>query len=71
MVAHKSAPIDWETLLAGITHGKTLVEYGADRRIFDQGQPADSIFYVRKGKVQALGYIPTRQGSDRRHPERR
>ena len=52
MVAHKSAPIDWETLLAGITRGKTLVEYGADRRIFDQGQPADSIFYVRKGKVK-------------------
>ena len=52
MVAHKSAPIDWEALLAGITRGKTSVEYGANRRIFDQGQPADSIYYVRKGKVK-------------------
>ena len=46
------APINWEALLAGITRGKTVVEYGADRRIFDQGQPASSIYYVRKGKVR-------------------
>jgi len=48
----KSAPVDWEALLAGITRGKTVVEYSVDRRIFDQGQPADSIFYVRNGKVK-------------------
>jgi len=48
----KSVPVDWEALLAGIARGKTVVEYGADRRIFDQGQPADSIFYIRKGKVK-------------------
>ena len=52
MAIKKSEPVDWEALLAGITRGKTVVEYGADRRIFDQGQPADSIFYVRKGKVK-------------------
>jgi CRP/FNR family cyclic AMP-dependent transcriptional regulator len=52
MANNKSITIDWEALLAGITRGKTVVEYGADRRIFDQGQPADSIFYVRKGKVK-------------------
>jgi len=52
MPIKKSEPVDWEALLAGITRGKTAVEYGADRRIFDQGQPADSIFYVRKGKVR-------------------
>ena len=52
MVTKKTEPVDWEALLSGITRGKTVVEYGADRRIFDQGQPADSIFYVRKGKVR-------------------
>jgi CRP/FNR family cyclic AMP-dependent transcriptional regulator len=52
MPIKKSEPVDWEAMLAGITRGKTVVEYGADRRIFDQGQPADSIFYVRKGKVR-------------------
>jgi CRP/FNR family transcriptional regulator, cyclic AMP receptor protein len=52
MVIKNSKPVDWEALLSGINRGKTVVEYGADRRIFDQGQPADSIFYVRKGKVR-------------------
>jgi len=52
MANNKSITIDWEALLAGITRGKTVVEYSADRRIFDQGQLADSIFYVRKGKVK-------------------
>jgi CRP/FNR family cyclic AMP-dependent transcriptional regulator len=52
MATNKSVPVDWEALLAGITRGKTSVEYGSDRRIFDQGQPADCIFYVRKGKVK-------------------
>jgi CRP/FNR family cyclic AMP-dependent transcriptional regulator len=48
----KSAPVDWEALLAGISRGKTLAEYSPNCRIFDQGQPADSIFYLRHGKVK-------------------
>lgn len=48
----KNTPVDWEVLLAGVRHGKTLAEYGPERRIFDQGQPADSLFYLRKGKVK-------------------
>ena len=58
MTTKKSAPINWEVLLAGITLGKTIVEYDADRHIFDQGQPADSIFYVRKGKVKLAVVSP-------------
>jgi CRP/FNR family cyclic AMP-dependent transcriptional regulator len=52
MGTKKSAPVDWEALFAGITRGKTAVEYSADCCIFDQGQPADSIFYLRQGKVK-------------------
>jgi CRP/FNR family cyclic AMP-dependent transcriptional regulator len=52
MPTKKSGTVDWEALLAGIGRGKTNLEYGADRRIFDQGQPADSIFYIRKGKAK-------------------
>jgi CRP/FNR family transcriptional regulator, cyclic AMP receptor protein len=48
----KSAPFDWEAVLAGISRGKTTAEYGPERRIFDQGQPADCIFYLRQGKVK-------------------
>jgi CRP/FNR family cyclic AMP-dependent transcriptional regulator len=60
MPAKKSVPVDWEALLSAITRGKTVVDYSADGRIFDQGQPADSIFYVRKGKVKLS--VVSRQG---------
>jgi CRP/FNR family transcriptional regulator, cyclic AMP receptor protein len=52
MSPKKSEPVDWEALLTEIGRGKTAVEYGVGRRIFDQGQPAESIFYVRKGKAK-------------------
>ena len=52
MPSRKREPVDWESFLDGIGNGKSAVEYGADRRVFDQGQPADSIFYVRKGRVK-------------------
>jgi CRP/FNR family transcriptional regulator, cyclic AMP receptor protein len=52
MAEKKSQPVDWESLLAGIVRGKTVIEYGANRNIFRQGQPADSLFYLRRGKVK-------------------
>lgn len=52
MPTKKGVSVDWESLLAAITLGQTAKKYGADRRIFDQGQSAESIFYIRKGKVK-------------------
>ena len=52
MLDKKDQPIDWESILTGIFHGKTVVEYNKNRDIFRQGQPADSLFYLRKGKVK-------------------
>jgi CRP/FNR family transcriptional regulator, cyclic AMP receptor protein len=48
----KTKPVDWEALLNGIFRGKTVIECGADRVIFRQGQTADSLFYLRQGKVK-------------------
>ena len=48
----KAQLVDWEALLAGISRGKTVLEYGANRTIYRQGDPADSVFYVRRGKVK-------------------
>jgi CRP/FNR family transcriptional regulator, cyclic AMP receptor protein len=52
MTNKKSQPVDWEALLAGISQGQTTIEYGANRTIFWQGKPADSVFYLRRGKVK-------------------
>lgn len=42
----------WETFLTGISAGKTVLEYRANRNIYTQGQPADSIFFLARGKVK-------------------
>ena len=58
----KSPPIDWEASLAGVSRGKTTAEYGPERRIFDQGHPADSLFYLRQGKVKLS--VISKQGKE-------
>jgi CRP-like cAMP-binding protein len=52
MARTKSQPVDWKAFLAGFAGGKTDIEYGTNRNIFCQGQPADSVFYLRQGKVK-------------------
>ena len=53
VAANTNKPVvDWEAFLAGFPGGKTDIEYGANRNIFCQGQPADSVFYLRRGKVK-------------------
>jgi CRP/FNR family cyclic AMP-dependent transcriptional regulator len=51
-------PVDWEVLLNGIFRGKTVMECGMDRNVFRQGQPADSLFYLRRGKVKLAVISP-------------
>ena len=51
-VQEKIVSVDWEALLNGVFRGKTVIECGMDRNIFQQGQPANSLFYIRRGKVK-------------------
>jgi CRP/FNR family transcriptional regulator, cyclic AMP receptor protein len=55
-------PVDWETVLTGVFRGKTVMEYGMNRNIFRQGQPADSLFYLRRGKVKLT--VTSQQGKE-------
>ena len=48
----KTQPVDWAAFLARISRGKTVLEYRANRTIFVQGDPADSLFYLHQGKVK-------------------
>ena len=52
MVRKKSQSVDWEHLIGGISGGTAPVEYAKNRCIFRQGDPADSLFYLRRGKVR-------------------
>ena len=58
----KTEPVDWEPFLAGISRGKTVLEYSANRTIFWQGEPADSVFYLRRGKVKLA--VTSQQGKE-------
>ena len=68
MARRKSLPVDkknasvaadkkrptagWETFLTGISRGKTILEYRAKCNIFTQGEPAESMFFIGRGKVK-------------------
>jgi CRP/FNR family transcriptional regulator, cyclic AMP receptor protein len=58
----KTPPVDWAAFLAGISHGKTVLEYGAERTIFVQGDPADSVWYLHKGRVKLA--VTSQQGKE-------
>jgi len=62
MTTPKEQPVDWEALLNGVFRGKTVIECGMDRNIFQQGQPADSLFYIRRGKVKLT--VISQQGKE-------
>jgi CRP/FNR family transcriptional regulator, cyclic AMP receptor protein len=62
MARNKHESVDWEAILDGIFFGKTVMEYGAARNIYRQGQLADSLFYIRRGKVKLT--VISKQGKE-------
>jgi CRP-like cAMP-binding protein len=62
MADKKGPPLDWEAFLAGLTRGKTVIEFVASRKIFRQGQPADSLFFLQQGKVKLA--VTSRDGKE-------
>jgi CRP/FNR family transcriptional regulator, cyclic AMP receptor protein len=41
-----------QSFLTNVGEGASLLTFGADKIIFTQGEPADAIFYIQKGKVK-------------------
>jgi CRP-like cAMP-binding protein len=54
------APFDGKTLRAALPEGRTLREYRKGAVIFTQGDPADAVFFVQRGKVKLT--VLSRQG---------
>jgi CRP/FNR family transcriptional regulator, cyclic AMP receptor protein len=52
-VAKKSKPkFDPEAFLAKADGGVTISKYGKGQVVFNQGDPADCVFYIREGRVK-------------------
>lgn len=58
MGTKQEVPVNWELVLDGIFRGKTVIECGEGRNIFRQGEAADSLFYIRRGKVKLAVISP-------------
>jgi CRP/FNR family transcriptional regulator, cyclic AMP receptor protein len=46
------APFDPKKFLAKVGEGKTISELQKDQVVFSQGEAADAVFYIQKGKVK-------------------
>jgi len=53
-------PFDSKALLAAVPEGRTTREYGKAGVVFSQGDPADAVFFVQRGKVKLT--VLSRQG---------
>jgi CRP/FNR family transcriptional regulator, cyclic AMP receptor protein len=49
----KSKPLfDPKIFLAKVGEGRTIAEYSKDQMVFSQGDPANAVFYIQKGKIK-------------------
>ena len=52
MARQKSQVSDWGRLLTQLPHGKSVTKIEKRRHVFRQGDPADAVFYLQRGKVK-------------------
>ena len=50
--AKKSLPFDVKTFLSTVNGGRSVSNYRKHEKIFSQGDPADSVFYIQEGQVK-------------------
>jgi len=62
--AKKRSEFDPNTFLSTIGGGRKIAALSKKQTIFVQGDPADVVFYIQKGKVRE------RKGSHNRHSQR-
>jgi CRP-like cAMP-binding protein len=62
VVAAKNGHGDWAALLNRFSAGRTVLEYGENDTIFMQGQPADALYFLTRGKVR-LG-VASQEGKE-------
>ena len=48
------ASFEPKVFLAKVGEGKTILEFGQDQVVFAQGDVADTVFYVQKGRVKVV-----------------
>jgi CRP/FNR family transcriptional regulator, cyclic AMP receptor protein len=57
-------PFDPNAFLADVGEGRTIAQYGKNQEIFSQGAVADSVFYIKKGKVKVKVTVASEHGKE-------
>src|SRR6476660_3054108 len=52
MTIEQGPSFDPKSFLAKVGEGRSIGRYRKDRIVFTQGDPADSVFYIQKGKIK-------------------
>ena len=52
MAGRRETPFDPKTFLATAGIGRAVSKYANQKTVFSQGQPADAVFFIQKGKVK-------------------
>ena len=55
-------PFDPKLFLAKIGEGRSLADYKKNQKVFSQGDSADSVFYIQKGRVKLT--VVSREGKE-------
>jgi Cyclic nucleotide-binding domain len=62
MAIKRKASFNPKTFLAKVGEGPSIGRYRSDEILFSQGDPADSVFYIQKGKVKIT--VVSEQGKE-------
>ena len=62
MHSPKSSRFDLKAFLARTGDGRTVLEFRKQQTLFSQGDPADAVFYILKGKIKLT--VLSKQGKE-------
>src|SRR5205085_10965341 len=63
VMAPKRRPsFDPKSFLAKVGEGRSIERYGSGQTVFSQGDPADAVFYIQKGKAKVT--VVSEQGKE-------
>jgi CRP/FNR family transcriptional regulator, cyclic AMP receptor protein len=62
MATKRRRSFDPKSFLAKVGEGRSIARYRKDQIVFSQGDPADAVFYIEKGKVKVT--VVSEQGKE-------
>ena len=62
MAPKRRPPFNPKSFLARVGEGRSIERFGKDQIVFSQGDPADAVFYIQKGKAKVT--VVSEQGKE-------